>query len=113
MVDESVRNLQLGVESEKQRQSSGAERADILVLATVPPDAPQAFIVTALGAEHNLFQRVHEILLMHRVLIAAGGEKRGLVHQVPDVGSGDAWRGGRDLFQTHILEERHFARVNL
>ena len=49
----TVGDLELAVEREQQRQPARPDRIDILVLAAVPPDAPQALIALAIFAEHH------------------------------------------------------------
>ena len=66
-----------------------------------------------LGAEHDLLQRVVEVLLAHRAFLAPRGEQRRLVHQVLEVRAGEARRGRCQLRKPHVGVERHLARVHL
>lgn len=67
----------------------------------------------ALRPENDLLERVHEVFVMDLVLLAARGQERHFVHEVPDVSPGDA--GGRlgDAAKVDVVGERYFAGVDL
>src|SRR5207237_7994853 len=53
MIGEATRNLVFGVERKQQRQAARMRRIDVLLLAAMPPDPAQAFIVLAVLAQHD------------------------------------------------------------
>ena len=60
MIDESARNIQLGIQRKQQRQPRRIDRVDALILAAVPPYATQTFVALAMFAEHNGWRVVQE-----------------------------------------------------
>ena len=67
----------------------------------------------ALEPERDLVLGVDEIAERDLLVIATRAQKRGLVHQVREVGAGHAGRLARDQFQVDVLGQRHLARVHL
>ena len=68
---------------------------------------------TALRAECDLLERLFEVDLADRLLVAARGEDRGLVHDVGEVGAREAGRDLRDAEQLDVLVERLAADVHV
>src|SRR5216683_1533096 len=66
----------------------------------------------ALQTEHHFVLRILQIPHVHDGLVAAGGEQRGLVHDVRKLGAGEAGRAARDALQVHAGRQRDFARVH-
>src|SRR5918995_2995877 len=67
----------------------------------------------SLGTEHDPFQGVQEILLAHLLLLTARRQERRFVYQVPEVGSREPWRRGREFPKIHATGERHASGVDL
>ena len=66
----------------------------------------------ALGAEHDLLERVREVRALDLLVLAASGEQRGLVDQVREVRAHHAGRGLRELLEVHLVVEQDRARVD-
>src|SRR5216683_2102191 len=66
----------------------------------------------ALQPEHHLVLGILEIPHVHDGLVAAGGEQRGLVHDVRKLGAGQTGRTARDALQVHARREGNLARVH-
>ena len=60
------------------------------------------------GAVDGLLELLHR----HRVLLPAGGEQGGLVHDVLEVRSGESWRPGRDRLEIDAGIQCHTSRVD-
>jgi hypothetical protein len=72
------------------RVGAGHDEAEDRVPALVVRDALAVLAAQQqrpLGAEHDLLERVEEVLLAHVVLLAPRGEQRRLVDEVPQVGA--------------------------
>ena len=67
----------------------------------------------SLRAQHDLLERVEEILPAHVVLVAPRREQRGLVDHVPEIGARKPRRRGRELLEHDVGGERHGARVHV
>ena len=67
----------------------------------------------ALGPEHDLLERIEEVLLAHRRLLAPRREQRRFVHEVLEIGAREARRRRRELVEVDVGRERHLARVHL
>ena len=67
----------------------------------------------ALGAHHDLVLGVLELELRDEPLVAARGEQRRLVHEVGEIGAGEARRAARDDAQIDVGRERHLAHMHL
>ena len=86
------------------------------VAAFMIRDAPAVLVAQEdgpLGAEHDFLQGIHEVLLMHRLLIASRGEQSRFVHEILQVGAGEAGRDRCDLGGIDVRRERHLPRVHL
>src|SRR6266550_7959602 len=68
---------------------------------------------TALGTKGDLLERLLEVDLADGLFVATRGEDRGLVHDVRQVGAGEAGRDLRDPKQLHVLVERLAADVHV
>ena len=63
--------------------------------------------------EHDLLERLREVLGAHRVRAFARRAQRRLVHEVAQVGAGQPGRLGGDARQRDIRRQRHVPRVDL
>src|SRR5881409_85082 len=68
---------------------------------------------TALGTKGDLLERLFEVDLTDRLLVAARGEDRRLVDDVGEVRAGEAGRDLRDAEQLHVLVERLAANMHV
>ena len=66
-----------------------------------------------LGAEDDLLDRVGEVALLHRGVLAARGKESRLVDEQRDVGAGRARGRGGDPLEVDVGRELHVAGVNL
>ena len=66
----------------------------------------------ALGAEHDPFERVREVRLLHDLVVAPRGGERRLVDEVREIGADHAGRRGRDPGEVDVGAERDAARVH-
>ena len=79
----------------------------------------QAFLVighhhrATLRSEHDLVLGLLEFLHGHRPASLARGEKRRLVHEVGEIGAGEARRAARDGAGVHTLGKRRLAHMDL
>ena len=64
-------------------------------------------------AQLNFLERVRQVPLPDRILLAAGGKERRLVHEIREVGPGHSWSRAGELFEVHVGRKRHVARVHL
>src|SRR5581483_1735499 len=67
---------------------------------------------SALGAHHDLVLRELEVEMVHLVLVRTRGEERRLVHEVLEVGAGEAGRGAGEERDVDVVGERDATRVH-
>src|SRR3569833_854953 len=64
-----------------------------------------------LGAHHDLVLRTLELVHAHHALVGARGEQGGLVHEVGEVGAGEAWRTAGDIAWLHVVVQLNTPHV--
>ena len=69
-------------------------------------------IERALGAHHDLVLGLLELLHRDQALAAAGGEQRGFVDEVGEVGAGEAGRAAGDDARIDVGRQRHLLHVH-
>src|SRR5438128_723217 len=89
------------------------QRVARLVVGDHPPFLDADDHRAPLGAHHDLVLGDLEVAHRDPVLVLARGEKRRLVHQVLEVGAGEARRLAGEEGDVHVLADRHPAGVDL
>jgi len=65
-----------------------------------------------LRTEHDAFERIAEVGLVHLLVVSPGGQQRGLVGEVREVGSDHPGRGRRDPAEVDVGRERETTGVD-
>jgi hypothetical protein len=89
------------------------ERVPGLVVGRVPPLLEADDHGAPLGAHHHLVLGDLEVAHRDPVLVLPRGEERGLVHEVLEVGAGEAGRLAREELDVHVLADRDLPGVHL
>src|SRR5213594_230934 len=89
------------------------QRVARLVVGDHPPFLDADDHRAPLGAHHDLVLGDLEVAHRDPVLVLARGEERRLVHQVLEVGAGEARRLPGQEIDVHVLADRHPAGVDL
>ena len=89
------------------------QRVAGLVVGGVPLLLEADDHAAALGAHHHLVLRDLEVEHLDLLVVVARGEQRRLVHEVLEVGAGEAGRAAREELDVDVVAERDAPRVHL
>ena len=94
------------------RQEPRDDRVTRLVIRGVAPLGLGHDHRAPLGAHHDLVLGHLEVVHVDEPLVLAGGEERGFVDEIGEVGAGEARRAARDDFRLDVGRHRHLAHVD-